>query len=196
LSYSLSSFVRSPSYSHGGTPSRSGHRGSTPSGRRAVDTYTSSSWGRPPRLRRRMVGSDTRLYPAVDSPRAEGNEAARGHHQLRARPPDSEQRRRNRGGGRLGPACGNGAERGVPAVGGQARRGRVPGQSWFSSTVAKDAEPAALARTAYHVLVAWIAVTAAHVGASARSLTGSSLIRSLSTSLRRAFSSSPHRPRP
>ena len=67
--------------------------------------------------------------------------------------------------------------------------------SGFSSTVAKDAEPAALARTAYHVLVAWIAVTAGRVGTSARSLRGSS-IRSRFTSLCRTFSGSPRRPRP
>lgn len=49
----------------------------------------------------------------------------------------------------------------------------------FSQTVAEEAEPATLARTAYHVLTAWIAVTAARMGAAARSLGGSPLIRYL-----------------
>jgi hypothetical protein len=145
-----------------------------------------------------MVGSDTRLYPA-------SRLAASGRHATRRRADTTNFVRGLRILSNDAVTVGEDAwvpraetERSVEFLRSVAKHGAVAFlvSHGFSSTVAKDAEPAALARTAYHVLVAWIAVTAAHVGASARSLTGSSLIRSLSTSLRRAFSSSPHRPRP
>ena len=59
----------------------------------------------------------------------------------------------------------------------------------FSTTAAREAEPVALAKTAYHVFVAWIGVTAARLRASARSLADSTSLRSFSTAIVRVFSS-------
>ena len=144
-----------------------------------------------------MVGSDTRLYPA-------SRVAASGRHATR-RANTTNFVRGLRILGNDAVTVGEDAwvpraetERSVEFLRSVAKHGAVAFlvSHGFSSTAAKDAEPAALARTAYHVLVAWIVVTAARVGTSARSLRDSSLIRSRFTSVRRTFSGSPRRPRP
>jgi hypothetical protein len=55
----------------------------------------------------------------------------------------------------------------------------------FTTTAAREAEPVALAKTAYHVFRAWIGVTTARVRSAARSVGDSATLRSLS----RVFSS-------
>ena len=60
----------------------------------------------------------------------------------------------------------------------------------FTTTAAREAEPVALAKTAYHVFVAWIGVTTARVRASAGSLADSPALRSVSAPVVRVFSSS------